>query len=340
VKKFSPPNQPALVGFSRHLALPTSTTPRLLFAALLLCSLFGFIASFSFHLQTRGVVGKSLVFDFVPAKVPNVTRRVFIIGIDGIGTLPAITLGIPNLHSLIKSGFYTFGATTVFPSLSVECWNSLFHGVSPFVHGRQSGIKDDWIPDNSTWPSIFRIASEAGLSGVSIGSWPPIQRFIESNLPNQHKYVSESDQKTAQIFQSFFQDKGSDASLIFTDFDECDVAGHKKGYFSDDHKNCLVYIDRLIGDMLTKIRKLPGDNFFIVTTDHGGGGLNPFMHGSADPRDMTIFWACSGPGIPQIEETHDPVSILDTPVVAAKILRLRVPPIWEGHLPAQLKAAL
>jgi phosphopentomutase len=214
------------------------------------------------------------------------------------------------------------------------------HGVSPFVHGQFTGGGADPIPDNSAFPSVFRVLSEGNLSGVSIGSWPPINRhFIESNLPLHRKYISQSDRATAKIFKSFFGDKGGDASLVFVDFDECDVAGHRKGYFTLEQEDCLVYIDHLIGDMLSEIRRLPGENYFIVTTDHGGGGLNPYGHGSDRSRDMTIFWACSGPGIPKGVELQGAISILDTPVVISTILRRPIPQTWEGQVPAQIKAA-
>jgi phosphopentomutase len=164
--------------------------------------------------------------------------------------------------------------------------------------------------------------------------------FIELGLNGQHKYVSRTDAAIAHVFQQFFRWNWSDASLIFTAFDECDTVGHKNGYFSPEQMQCLVRTDGWIGEMLKEIRGLPGENYVIVTTDHGGGGDVARDHGSDSPEDMTIFWACSGPGIPQGVELVEPLSIFDTPVVVAAILGLPAPSVWEGKLPTRIAAAL
>jgi hypothetical protein len=84
---------------------------------------------------------------------------------------------------------------------------------------------------------------------------------------------------------------------------------------------------------------LPGESYVIVTTDHGGGGEPPSRHGSNHPRDLTIFWGCSGPRIPTNFELSESISIIDTPVVAT-LLGLPIPATWEGRMPSVLKSAV
>jgi hypothetical protein len=92
--------------------------------------------------------------------------------------------------------------------------------------------------------------------------------------------------------------------------------------------------------MLDEIRKLPGESYVIVTTDHGGGGVHNYRHGSNHPPDMTIFWGCSGPRIPTNFELSESISIIDTSVVVATLLGLPIPATWEGRMPSVLKSAV
>jgi hypothetical protein len=270
--------------------------------------------------------------------VGNVSRRVFLLGIDGVGTLPQ-DVDLPHVGGLIRNGVYTYKARTVYPTLSYESWTSFLHGVSPRVHQTFTALRPAPVPNNSTFPSILRLASEREMLGVSIVNWPPMNtHLIESDLTTIKKFVTPDEFGIQRILTDFL--RWHDPALALVVFDACDVAGHRHGYFSEGQRRCLLQVDEVIGRLLAEINRLPGENYIVVTTDHGGGGYEPHRHGSRHPKDITIFWSLTGPSIPRGIQIREEFSIVDTPAVVAAILGLEKPASWEGKVPAVIAKAL
>jgi phosphopentomutase len=215
----------------------------------------------------------------------------------------------------------------------------LLHGVSPSVHGQSTLYPSRPIPNDSNFPSVLRLAAEHDMLAASIVNWQQINElFLESRIRGLKKFFGRDEAAILRILRKFLKQK--DPAIVFMDLDRCDVVGHRQGFFTSFQKVCLMEMDQVLGQLVAEIDKLEGKNFVIVTTDHGGGGVNPNSHGSDHPQDRTTFWACSGPDIPRGIEMTERISILDTAVVAAAILRLPRPPSWEGKVPRTLARLL
>ena len=126
----------------------------------------------------------------------------------------------------------------------------------------------------------------------------------------------------------------STPAFVFLAIDDCDGVGHRQGYFTDAQVECLRHVDSVIAEILEMIEKLPGENYVMLASDHGGGGEDPNNHGSAHPQDMTAFWSVTGPGIRNV--TIPEMETVDIGRVAAEILKLRIPNEWEGRVPLGL----
>lgn len=75
-------------------------------------------------------------------------KRAIILGLDGAGNgvKDAIT---PNIDKLFSKGASTYSAKTSYPSISGECWGSLFHGVGADKHKLTNDIADyEYYPED------------------------------------------------------------------------------------------------------------------------------------------------------------------------------------------------
>jgi predicted AlkP superfamily pyrophosphatase or phosphodiesterase len=266
-----------------------------------------------------------------PENQTLVSRRVLIFGIDGVGTLP-IRARPPNLAKIFDTGRFTGSAQAVYPTSSYECWTSLFRSVRPAVHGVTTNGKH--IASPATY-SVFKLVSDHQLTAISIVNWRPINvASIENGLEGVLKLSADTDE---QLFERFRHAVFlMDPSLIFIQYDPCDAAGHRSGYFSEKQTKCLKVADSLMGKMISRLEMMSGDTFVMAMTDHGGGGAHPNQHGSDKPADMTIFWGLSGPGISG-GALKERISLIDMAPIVAHLLKLPIPPDWDGRLPASLQ---
>ena len=81
----------------------------------------------------------------------------------------------------------------------------------------------------------------------------------------------------------------SQPHVLFIHVADPDDAGHAGGWMSDSYMAAVRKIPEAIGiglDVLSRMYAVE-ESLVIVTSDHGGHG---HIHGTADPRDMTIPW--------------------------------------------------
>ncbi|RAP74197.1 alkaline phosphatase family protein [Paenibacillus montanisoli] len=264
--------------------------------------------------------------------------RVIIIGWDGAGNFVQAA-HTPHLDRLIQRGAIAFDAQTASPTISAECWGALMHGVSPDKHGLTNyKAEKQPFPDNSPYPSIFRIIREADPAAklASFSSWEPINfGIIESNL-GVHK-ISLPDREVAQAAADYITGN-PDIGLLFVHLDVPDIAGHKHGYNTPEQLRAIEETDENTGIILDALERadLLEDSLVIIVSDHGGGGEIDTDHGSDHPLDKTIFWACAGPGIEPGTIMAAGLTITDTAAVVIHALGLDAPPAWEARLPERL----
>jgi arylsulfatase A-like enzyme len=70
---------------------------------------------------------------------------------------------------------------------------------------------------------------------------------------------------------------------------------------------------------------------FIVTADHGGGGVRPHEHDAAHPLNDSIPLVLAGPGVARRRQLTRPVSLLDLPATMLWWFGVDVPRCYEGR---------
>ncbi|OCT11359.1 nucleotide pyrophosphatase [Paenibacillus pectinilyticus] len=267
----------------------------------------------------------------------NTCQRVIIIGWDGAGTFVR-DAHTPNLDRLFATGAHTLEAQTASPTISAECWGSLLHGVNPVKHGLNNNKAGaELFPDDSPYPSIFRVAREAFPHAqlAAYSAWKPINDGIIEPSIDVHK-ISIPDGELVHAIATYIEEN-PDFKLLYVQLDLPDAAGHQHGYNTPGQLRAIEETDRHMGVIIEALVEadLLKDSLIIAVTDHGGGGEDAFNHGSDHPLDKTIFWGCAGPGIvPGTQLAH--VDIADTAAVVAHALGLEAPASWEAKLPVGL----
>ncbi len=262
-------------------------------------------------------------------------KRVIVIGWDGAGSFVQHT-STPYLDQWMKRGASTLRAQTVSPTISAQCWGSLLHGVSPDKHMLNNDIAaDQRYPDDSPYPSFFKLAHEAypGRKLAAFTCWQPIMDGIIEEGIGVHK-VSLPDVELGEAVAEYIRNN-QDLYLLFVQFDYPDYAGHKFGFGTPDYLEAITETDRFSGKIFDAMEEAGwlDDSLVIITTDHGGGGLNPKGHGSDEPLDKTVFWTCAGPGIEAGSEAPEELGLLDTAAVACRAMGITPPVEWEARVP-------
>jgi hypothetical protein len=138
-------------------------------------------------------------------------KRVFFIGIDGVGNYIK-EANTPNIDKILYGGSYSYEAATVVPTISGECWGSLFHGVGPIDHLLTNDIVSNNKFDLSLpYPSFIKKIREAHPEKdvSSFVVWNPINTGI---LEEDIHMVKEkaADDKVAGLMINRIREKKED----------------------------------------------------------------------------------------------------------------------------------
>ncbi|MCM3269517.1 alkaline phosphatase family protein [Paenibacillus elgii] len=266
--------------------------------------------------------------------------RVVIIGWDGAGNF-VTSANTPNLDRLVRMGTFDFNAQTAMPTISAQCWGSLLHGVAPDKHGlTNESASSRTYPDDSPYPSIFRVVREAYPDAVlaAFSAWSPINDGIIEPSIGVHK-VSMKDRDLSLAAAAYIREH-PELKLMYVQLDLPDSAGHRHGYNTPEQLRAIEEADEHTGFILGALEQtgLLDDSLLILVSDHGGGGADPRDHGSDHPMDKTIFWGCVGPGIGRGASLPGTMTITDTAAVVVRAFGIEAPASWEAKLPEGLFA--
>lgn len=248
----------------------------------------------------------------------------FLIVVDGLRPDALQRAQTPNLDRLWQSGLYSWTAQTVRPSLTLPAIASLLSGVPPERHRIDW---NHWAPERGrlTVPTIFTLAQREQISTVAFVSKRKLQHLFGPETPffvlnaEARHLIQEATRYIAE----------HRPRLVFLHVADVDDAGHRHGWMTVRQLQAVEHVDGAIGLFLKALEdlKILNESVIIVTADHGGHGR---IHGTDDPRDMTIPWILWTPDIEIGRELTQPIRIYDTAATVLAALGLVIPSDWLG----------
>ncbi|MCM4152736.1 nucleotide pyrophosphatase [Arenibacter sp. N53] len=276
------------------------------------------------------------------------TKRVVVIGLDGISVDGYNTAKHPNLDALMADGVLSLNTRNVMPSVTLPNWTSHLTGSGPEQHGV---LSNGWeldkviLPAVETdsegyYPSIFKILKE-GVPNVKTAFYYNWAELINSFNPRYLDVVSfeENDgyQNNYGRALDFIKRNKSNPTMVFLYSVHTDHAGHNHGWMSPEYITSIEEVDVHIGEFINKLKEegLYEDTHFMFFTDHGG--VPESGHGGITRQELEVPWAITGPGISKGRRLKEPNNSVNTAMTISHLFGCRnVPLSWTGEVPMSI----
>jgi predicted AlkP superfamily pyrophosphatase or phosphodiesterase len=275
------------------------------------------------------------------------TKRVLLIGIDGVRSDALKIADVPQLAALIKGGAFADDTQILGQrfrgneTVSGPGWASILTGVWADKHG----VHDNDFEGNNfeRYPDFLRrlkqvrpaattaaftsyklahsIVTSADVLGM-FPMFPPRRRAVVGYL--------NADRQMAEAAGRHLTEANPVA--VFVSFMLPDAVGHRSGFHPNvrEYRHAIETIDGLIGSVLRALRNrktFARENWLVlVTSDHGGQGLH-HRGGHEDPEVLTVFLIVNGPAVRR-GKIESRTYIVDPAVTALTHLNVDIDPAW------------
>jgi hypothetical protein len=264
-------------------------------------------------------------------------KRVFLIGIDGVGTDAFQFARTPHLNALAKDGTISLMARGVMPTVSTPIWGSILTGASPEQHGMTS---NSWRKDNYSieatvkdpdgfFPSIFTLLREQMPEAETaiFYDWDGLGNIFNHKYLNEIQLTKGYDETIDKVVPYILDKK---PEFVFIYIGDPDEVGHEYNYASEEYYESIEHVDHAVGELIQTLKKeeLYEESHVIVVSDHGGVGTG---HGGESMTEIVVPWIMTGPGVIQNKMIEQPVNLFDTASTIAYLFGLKQPYEWIGR---------
>lgn len=224
-------------------------------------------------------------------QIPPKTKKVLLIGIDGLQYEKLKALSTPNFDSFKIVKAYTGGIVGT-PSQqttgSGPGWMTVLTGVWNEQHGV---ISNDTINKVKS-KTVFQYLKESNpqLKTTSIATWSPIHDFLDKQMQYvDQRYDGGTDEAATQKVLHELENSGPD--FMFLHYSDPDVIGHNVGY-GEKYDQSILTMDSYLGKIMAVVNRRTKEKneewLVILTTDHGRRG-DGHHHGSQTIEEKTVF---------------------------------------------------
>lgn len=259
------------------------------------------------------------------------TRRVLVVGIDGVRLDHLDRVATPRLDEVRKGGFLApVRIDEQTPSMSGPCWATIATGVHVGKHGVWSndfsGHRLAVFPDFAT-----RLARGLGRRTYVAAGWDPLVLARDGGplfaAPTRLLYVA-PEAETAEAWERVDEEVAADAAAVlrrdpidaaFVYLGAADETAHLHGCgerYAASIENADVRLGRLLDALRERDAFEHEDWTVIVVTDHGHADEGG--HGGRSDLECTAWIAASGPDLAPGVTPARPLRHVD---VAAHVFR-------------------
>lgn len=257
-------------------------------------------------------------------------RRLVIVLADGLRP-DAVTPSImPSLDALGSAFTLARQARTIRPSATVPALASLATGVSPQTHQ----LTEPGLTFLARLGSLRPVALELARGGIPVDIVTeelgplalPIAWSLTAAAGVRRLLARGARARDAAIAAQRLL-RHSEERLLFLYLPDCDRAGHAHGWMSAPYLEAAAEVDAAIG----VLAECTDQAVFMVTADHGGGGVRADDHDEPHPVNDHIPLVVAGPGVTRRHQLTRPISLLDVPPTVLWWFGLTVPEGYEGR---------
>lgn len=268
------------------------------------------------------------------------TKKVLLIGLDGIRTDILAQANTPNIDALIADGTYSDDALTRMPTVSGPGWSSMTNGV--WVEKHKVEGNEFSANDYATYPDFLTRLEQIdpAFNTFAVLDWPPLGTTasggpmisdaidVKINIDGDSLGYDVADSLTAVRAAEYLAQEDPDAAVAY--FGNTDVVGHDTNSLSDEYRASIETADRYVGQLIAALKQRPTyaeeDWLILMSTDHGrrdDGG-----HGGPSAEEKRILYLASGPSALKGTPAETP-EIIDIAVTALTHLDVTIDPAWN-----------
>ena len=268
------------------------------------------------------------------------SKKVLLIGIDGVRPDILASANTPNMDALTEDGFYTDNAWTRAPTVSGPGWSNMLTGVWPDKH-RVEG-NDFTANDYRSYPDFLTLVEQArpSLDTVAVVNWlplggedsggPVISDAVDTVIAFDGYETGYTLADERAVALAVEQLAGGDPDLLFVYLGNTDMVGHEFGSLSEEYRLEVEKADRLVGVLVDAVHARPRyareDWLILISTDHGrrdDGG-----HGGDSEEERRIFFLASGSSVTGLKRGAG-VQIVDVTTTAMAHLGVPIEDEWD-----------
>lgn len=256
-------------------------------------------------------------------------RRLVFVLADGLRPDAISPILMPSLDAMGSAFTRALRAQTVRPSATVAALASLATGVGPDTHRLiEPGL--GFLPRLRTLRPVARELARGGIpvdivtTDLGRAVQPVAWALAATAGARRVVAAGQRARETAAAAERLLAEQ--EERLLFLYLPDCDRAGHAHGWMSDPYLEAAAEVDAAVG----ALSAWTDDVTFVVTADHGGGGVYPREHDEAHPVNDSIPLVLAGPGVARRHLLTRAVSLLDLPATILWWFGVDVPRCYEG----------
>jgi predicted AlkP superfamily pyrophosphatase or phosphodiesterase len=257
-------------------------------------------------------------------------RRLVIVLADGLRPDAVSPTVMPSLDGLGRMYTLARRARTVRPSATVAALASLATGVGPDTHRLiEPGL--EFLPRLRSIRPVSRVLARAGFpTDIVTADLGPAELPVAWALASTvgvRRLVAKGTRawETAAAAQRLLSQR--EDGLLFVYLPDCDRAGHAHGWMSEEYLEAAGQVDAGLG----LLSGWTDEAVFIITADHGGGGVTANEHHEPHHVNDHIPLIVAGPGVTRRHQLTRTISLLDIPATVLWWFGVPAPDEYEGR---------
>ena len=210
-------------------------------------------------------------------------NKVILISVDGMRPDGFLSCKNPYINQMMCNSYYTLEGQTVLPPVTLPCFMSLFHSVTPQRHGITTNT---YLPMARPLPGLFEQLKNGGKVCAMYYGWEPLRDVARPGSLRYagyiHSYAEESSD-TVLADSAIARIRKDRPDFVFLYMVETDQkGGHDHGWMTEAY---LHRISVAVDNIRRVIEEFGEEYTIVVTADHGG---HDRCHGADIPEDTTI----------------------------------------------------